>query len=98
MATELDPTGIELRNIQRAADLGAGRVLEIGAGDGRLTFRYAAAAQWAVGIDPKAAEVKAAATARRAKLLTNVEFVCASATALPFPAQAFQTVLFASSL
>jgi ubiquinone/menaquinone biosynthesis C-methylase UbiE len=98
MATDLDPAGIELHKIQEAADLRGRRVLEIGAADGRLTFQYARTAKWVVGIDPKEIEIKAAAGACRTKRLTNVQFVCTSGTALPFPALGFDTVLFSSSL
>jgi hypothetical protein len=38
MATEVDPTGIEPCAILQAADFHNTRVLEVGAGDGRLTY------------------------------------------------------------
>ena len=38
--------------LEFAGDLGGKRVLEIGAGDGRLTWRYAPYAGEVVGIDP----------------------------------------------
>jgi ubiquinone/menaquinone biosynthesis C-methylase UbiE len=98
MATELDPAGMELRTIQEIADLRNSRVLEVGAGDGRLTFRYAMGTKSVIGIDPKEPDIQSAARACCADLRATVDFLCASATALPFPAQGFDVVLLASSL
>ncbi len=98
MATELDPSGLELRTIHEMADLRNARVLEVGAGDGRLTFRYAMETKSVVGIDTKEQDIQAAARNCRTELRANVHFLCASGAALPFPAQEFDVVLLASSL
>jgi ubiquinone/menaquinone biosynthesis C-methylase UbiE len=98
MATELDPAGMELRTIQEMADLRNSRVLEVGACDGRLTFRYAMETKSAIGIDPKEPDIQSAARSCCAELRAKVHFLCASTTALPFPAQGFDVVLLASSL
>ena len=97
MPTEVDPRGIELRAILEAADFNNARVLEVGAGDGRLTFRYGAAPASVVGVDTNETEI------RTTQKLSGVEHdhvqcLCASATALPFPAERFDIVLLASSL
>lgn len=97
MPTEIDPAGIEPRGILQAADLGNARVLEVGASDGRLTFRYAEAAKSVVGIDTKEAEIRSTGGKIRADR-GHVRFLCASATALPFAAERFDVVLLASSL
>lgn len=98
MATELDPAGAELRAIHDAADLRNARVLEVGAGDGRLTFRYATKPKSVVGIDTKELKIKWASGTRRADLCPKVRFLCANPSALPFPARKFEIVLFACSL
>jgi ubiquinone/menaquinone biosynthesis C-methylase UbiE len=98
MSTELGPAGVELRTIHEIADLRSVRVLEVGAGDGRLTFRYAMETKSVVGIDTKELDIQSAARSCRAELHAKVHFLCASATALPFPAQRFDVVLLASSL
>jgi ubiquinone/menaquinone biosynthesis C-methylase UbiE len=98
MATELDPAGAELRTIQEIADLRNSRVLEVGAGDGRLTFRYAVGTKSAVGIDTKEPDIQLAARSCAGEFRTMIHFLCASGTALPFPAQRFDVVLLASSL
>jgi len=98
MSTELDPAGVELRTIHEIADLRNSRVLEVGAGDGRLTFRYAMETESVVGIDTKEMDIQSAARSCRAELRAKVHFLCANAIALPLPAQRFDVVLLASSL
>lgn len=54
MAIRLDPEGNEDRALTRMVPSFAGlRVLEIGAGDGRLTRKFANAASSILAIDPK---------------------------------------------
>ena len=98
MPTEIDPSGIEPRCILQAADFHHAGVLEVGAADGRLTFRYAHAARSVVGIDMKEAEIRSTAKNFPPELRNRVHFLTASATALPFPAERFDIVLLASSL
>ncbi len=53
MSVTFDPERNEIDALlEFAEDLEGKRVLEIGAGDGRLTWRYAANAREVVGIDP----------------------------------------------
>jgi cyclopropane fatty-acyl-phospholipid synthase-like methyltransferase len=53
MGIALDPQGRETAALLSMAGLLEGKsVLEIGCGDGRLTWRYAAAASQVIGIDP----------------------------------------------
>ncbi len=60
MSVVEDPEGAELAALARVHPSFAGlRVLEIGAGDGRLTRRYAAAAASVVAIDPDADAIAA---------------------------------------
>ncbi len=94
MATEVDPAGIMPRVILGAADFRGAQVLEVGAGDGRLTFQYTASARSVVGIDTKEADVRAASQKEGGRS----QFLCASATALPFSPEQFGIVLLASSL
>ena len=55
MAVRYDPEGAETSLvINYASPLTERRVLEIGCGDGRLTWRYASLAGSVVAIDPKA--------------------------------------------
>jgi ubiquinone/menaquinone biosynthesis C-methylase UbiE len=98
MATEVDPAGVMPRAILKAADFRDARVLEVGAGDGRLTFQYAAESGCVVGIDTKEPDIRTAVQSPGMELRGDVRFLCASATALPFSAERFGIVLLASSL
>ena len=98
MATEIDPAGVMPGAILKVADFRDARVLEVGAGVGRLTFQYAAKPRSVVGIDTKEPDIRAALQCRGVEVRGNVQFLCASATALPFSAEQFGIVLLASSL
>jgi len=98
MATVVDPAGVMTRAILKAADFRGAPVLEVGAGDGRLTFQYAAEPRSVVGIDTKEPDIRAALQRAGVERRGEVQFLCASATALPFPAEQFGIVLLASSL
>src|SRR6516162_7335378 len=96
MATEVDPAGVMPRAILKAADLRDARVLEVGAGDGRLTFQYASEPRSVVAIDTKEPDIRAASQCPGVELRGDVQFLCASAIALPFSAEEFRIVLLAS--
>lgn len=58
MSITFDPERNEINALlEFAGDLRGKRVFEIGAGDGRLTWRYAADVEKVVGIDPKSDRV-----------------------------------------
>lgn len=61
MAIARDPERNEINALlEFAGDLTGTRVLEIGAGNGRLTWRYASLAGEVVGIDPKPERIASA--------------------------------------
>lgn len=98
MATEVDPGGLMPRAILKAADFCGARVLEVGAGDGRLTFQYAEQPESVVGIDTKEADIRVASRRADAEVYGRPRFFCASGSTLPFTAGQFEVVLLASSL
>ena len=98
MGSELDPQGAEPKALFDAADFLNARVLEIGSGDGRLTFRYAEAARFSVGIEPVVKEIVGAVAACPVDLRRRLSFLPASAIALPFRDGAFDIALLAWSL
>jgi ubiquinone/menaquinone biosynthesis C-methylase UbiE len=98
MASELDPEGVESRALLQAADFNNARVLEVGAGDGRLAFRYANASAFVVGIEPQAKELASALEACPSHLQQRVSFLQATALALPFRNESFDIAVLAWSL
>jgi ubiquinone/menaquinone biosynthesis C-methylase UbiE len=73
MSITFDPERYEINALfEFAGDLHGKRVFEIGAGDGRLTLRYAASAGEVVGIDPKSDRVASAQKAMPGDLRGHV--------------------------
>ena len=95
---EIDPEGIETRELLAAVDFTDKTVLEIGCGDGRLTFKYASTPRRVVGIEPGASPLTAAQSNCPAVLRPHVHFTQASAVTLPFHRYTFDIVLLAKSL
>lgn len=56
---KIDSAGAMPKTVLRAADFRDARVLEVGTGDGRLTFQYAAETRSVLGIDIKEWDIRA---------------------------------------
>lgn len=98
MPTEHDPEQTEVKYLQEIANLAKVQVLEIGCGEGRLTWRYAEAARYVVGIDLKAERLTVASQECPPALRSDVAFSLANAETLPFPRESFDLVILAWSL
>jgi len=55
-----DPERTETKYLHKFADFADKRVLEIGCGDGRLTWQYVKSARFVAGIDLEANDLRAA--------------------------------------
>ncbi|HEX8993524.1 MAG TPA: class I SAM-dependent methyltransferase [Anaerolineales bacterium] len=97
MTVQIDPEGIEPKYLQQFAEFDRRRVLEVGCGDGRLTWRYARRAGRVAGIDMHRDDLRVALIERPADLATTVHFTSADAVRLPFSAQTFDLAIFAWS-
>ena len=95
---KLDPEGNEVTALDWAVSLKDKRVLEIGCGDGRLTWALAGRARAVVAIDPKSEAVRAARRAMPHRLKGQVRFQVARAEDLPFHDGEFSAVVFSWSL
>jgi len=98
MTVDKDPEGAERRHLEPGAEFAGKRVLEIGCGEGRLTWKYARAARGVIGIDTDAAALRYARIDRPSDLEGTVSFARASAMNLPFPRETFDLALLAWSL
>lgn len=98
MAWRIDPEGVEIRALQQLAPVDGLHVLELGCGDGRLTFRYARAAASVLAVDPDADRIDAARAALPPELAGNVTFAVAGAAEVDAPRRSFDLALFAWSL
>ncbi len=100
MTTQTDPEGAETKNLIRFADLSADnpkRVVEIGCGDGRLTWRYAHMARQVTAIDLHADDLRVALIDRPANLAKKVVLARADALHLPIASKSFDLAIFAWS-
>jgi ubiquinone/menaquinone biosynthesis C-methylase UbiE len=100
MTVQVDPERTESKLLHRYADLGSRplkRVLEVGSGDGRLTWLYANAAAQVVGVDLHPDDLRIALADRPANLAEGVHFARADAEHLPFRADTFDLAIFAWS-
>jgi len=94
----IDPEGVELAALRATGCLAGARVLEIGCGDGRLTFGYAAAARSVLAIDPSEEAIGQARSALPAVLSETLRFEVGSALELDLPAASFDAALLSHSL
>lgn len=93
-----NPSKLELNTIRELIDFDDLRVLEIGAGDGRLTFPFAGkAARW-VALDPDVDEVRLAADELRTQPIPTVRLALGEAQKLSFESESFDLVFFTWSL
>jgi ubiquinone/menaquinone biosynthesis C-methylase UbiE len=94
----LDPEGRELAVVRELVDFRGKRVLEIGAGDGRVTFGYARDAASVLAIDTDDEAIAAAREALPRRLRSKVELRVADAAELDEPAASFDLAYFSWSL
>jgi len=97
MTVQKDPERNEVSYLHRYADLNGKRVLEIGCGDGRLTWRYANAARFVAGIDLNRDELRIASIERGSDLEKTVALAQADSVRLPFRDNAFDLAILAWS-
>jgi ubiquinone/menaquinone biosynthesis C-methylase UbiE len=99
MPIRLDPEGNEPAALFDFAESFTGkRVLEIGCGDGRLTWLYAESAAHVVGIDPDAEDVACAIANCPPYLRERIEFRVGTVQGFDPPAEKFDLALLAWSL
>ncbi len=98
MAVLPDPEDTETKALHDYADFSGKRVLEIGCGDGRLTWRYAARAAYVIAIDPKAEDIDTALEECPAEWRDKIEFRVARLEDLILPAEKFDLALLSWSL
>ena len=98
MPLQKDPEGNETKFLHEFADFTDKRVLEIGCGEGRLTWRYAGPTRLTAGIDPDEDSLRVATRERPLDLRGNALFVRASSLQLPFRKETFDIAILAWSL
>jgi len=94
----IDPADIELTTLRALADFAGRRVIEIGAGDGRLAWPFAAEAALWLAVDTDRVELRVAAEDLRSNPLEPLRLLEADGRALALGAGSFDLALFSWSL
>src|SRR5689334_144617 len=94
----IEPSALELKTIRALTDFSDQRVIEIGAGDGRLSRPFAPEAALWIALDLDADEVNLAAATLREKTSPTLRLVIGDGRTLSFPDEAFDLALFTWSL
>lgn len=98
MPVLLDPEEAETRVLHDLIDFSEKDVLEIGCGDGRMTWRFAVSARSVLALDPLAQSIADAQAAASAPLRSHVNFQVADITTASLPRTAFDVAVLSWSL
>jgi ubiquinone/menaquinone biosynthesis C-methylase UbiE len=93
-----DPEGNEACVIHELADFAGKHILEIGCGDGRLVWRYAASAERVLGLDPVEADIDQARRGTPSWLRSKVEFRSADVATVDLPSASFDVAVLGWSI
>jgi predicted RNA methylase len=94
----VDPDGVELETIRSLVDLHERNVLDVGCGDGRLSFACAEAGAHVFGFDPDEEAIEVARGETPWSLRKRVRFEVADAAEIELPRRKFDLALFSWSL
>jgi ubiquinone/menaquinone biosynthesis C-methylase UbiE len=98
VAWTIDVFGDETAALAEVVDLRDARVLEIGAGEGRLTWRFAAETKSVLAIDPEEKRIAHARADLPPELADRVRFEVMDAVELDVEPQSFELALLSWSL
>ena len=101
MAVLRDPKDAETRAIHELVAFVGADVLEVGCGDGRLTWCYAERTRSVLALDPEAAAIEQARASLAhlpKQLRQSITFQVADITSANLPAEAFDVIVLAWSL
>jgi len=94
----IDPQGRETRVIHDLVDFSGKTVLEVGCGDGRMTWRYAEQAASVMAIDPDENKIERAIDSLSDALRSRVDFQVADITDAELSWEAFDVAILSYSL
>jgi ubiquinone/menaquinone biosynthesis C-methylase UbiE len=98
MGYAIDPEGNETRVLHEMIDFCGKDVLEIGCGDGRMTWRYAGRARSVLALDPKAERIEQGIASTPEALKPVVSFRVAGIAHDGLPEAAFDVAILSWSL
>ena len=98
MTLQTDLEGNEKKYLHKFADCAGKRVIEIGCGEGRLTWQYAKETRSTIGIDLDADGLRVASIDRPSDLTGKIYFVRAESEYIPFSKETFDIAILAWTL
>jgi ubiquinone/menaquinone biosynthesis C-methylase UbiE len=98
MSLQKDLERNESKHLHQFADFTGKRVLEVGCGEGRMTWQYARSAHQTLAIDPDHDSLRVANVDKPTDLTEKAHFACAAAEHLPFSKETFDLAILAWSL
>lgn len=97
MTLQTDPERNESKYLHAFVDFAGKRVLELGCGEGRLTWSYARTTHITVAIDPDLNALRVANVDKPHDLQKKVHFARTVSENLPFSRETFDLAIFAWS-
>jgi 2-polyprenyl-3-methyl-5-hydroxy-6-metoxy-1,4-benzoquinol methylase len=94
----VDPDGVEIATIRELVDLGGVRLVDVGCGDGRLSFACAREGAQVFAFDPDEEQIAAARGETPRELRRRIRFEVADAAQIELPRGEFDLALFSWSL
>ena len=98
MIGKTDPEGVETRAVHGLVDFAGKDVVEVGCGDGRLTWRFADAASSVLAFDPGETEIATAREQTPAALRGRVTFQVADMASIALAAGAYDVGVLSWSI
>jgi ubiquinone/menaquinone biosynthesis C-methylase UbiE len=98
MSSSIDPEGSEITVIHELVDFSGADVLEVGCGDGRLTWRYAEEAATVLAMDMNGEKIERARETTPPSLRSKTSFVVADIGHVELSPDAYDVAILAHSL
>ncbi|HCG00064.1 MAG TPA: hypothetical protein DEV93_05920 [Chloroflexi bacterium] len=94
----IDPEGTETRVLHELVDFVGKNIVEVGCGDGRMTWRYAESARSVLAVDPDEASIAHAIEQRPETLQSIVTFRAGDVETVGLPEARFDVAILSWSL